>query len=149
MDFQHRILFSRHGKALFDIKKILQNENLPISLEEKLEQKENPVFNEKLTNLEHVWIKLKKALDMQPNHDWLISNIMPQFMENLLVQITQNMQSDSVLQRNESSQLFIIQDKRLNKEQELPLAEELTPKLASVDKISNPEVITASNSTMS
>lgn len=70
-------------------------------------------------------------------------------MENLLVQITQNMQSDSVLQRNESSQLFIIQDKRLNKEQELPLAEELTPKLASVDKISNPEVITASNSTMS
>lgn len=70
-------------------------------------------------------------------------------MENLLVQITQNMQSDSVLERNESSQLFIIQDKRLNKEQELPLAEELTPKLASVDKISNPEVITASNSTMS
>lgn len=79
----------------------------------------------------------------------ICSNIMPQFMENLLVQITQNMQSDSVLQRNESSQLFIIQDKRLNKEQELPLAEELTPKLASVDKISNPEVITASNSTMS
>lgn len=138
MDLQHQMLSSRRDDS--------PKKNHTIETQEKLMQTENYVFGKNSANLEIVWNEFKKDLDLLLNYDSLVSEI-PKLSKSILVQVKQNMQQSDSIQRNESSQLFISQEKRLNREQE-PLAEKLNPKLASVDKISNPEVITASNCTM-